>query len=148
MSRFFVKHIRVSRPSEPVRFEVFLPGDAKVIDSISVISRLHTQVFPGPHGLGIGQLSFRWPLPGDIFLQTRIHHRENHEKDFAPLGLSHPGGAFWNSPSLSISGSRISAIRTEIPASVNRIQGYFKDEFNELLGVSLDYQLYFTFSYR
>jgi hypothetical protein len=125
--------ITVRRQSERLFFDLFIPEKAEAFTSITAVASemqdaaLFYGARPWQDGTA-GHLALRWNKPGDVFLMKSVDLLETFERDYAPLGLVHPGGAFWKDAGLPVGGRRIAPLAIKIPWDCRHVRGAYLDE--------------------
>ena len=138
--------VSVSRQGERHYFDVFLPEGATAFTSIRVAAGVVKSVAayaaarPWQDGTA-GHVALRWDKPGNVFFMQRVDLLETFERDFLPLGLAHPGGAFWQSRDLNLSGTKLATTGVAIPWDCRHIRGVYVDEVCKARGTDIPYDV-------
>ena len=147
--------VTVRNQGERLYFDFFLPEKAVAFTSIRVVADIvkNASVYiaarPWQDGTA-GHVALRWDKPGNVFFMQKVDLLETFERDYLPLGLSHPGGAFWQQKTLAVSGHSIAATEINIPWDCRHVRGAYMDEINKsrLSNEEYDLDILLTYTQR
>ena len=146
----FTHQITVSKKEERINFQLVLPSDTgKVVALHAVATRHVDHQLNSPLGnfdrTHAGELSLRWRSRGDIFLQQRVDLESKYHSGLQPTGIPSPGldgGELWTS------GRSIRPLDVQLNSDQRFLQGYYKDQINQLSGVDRSYSVTLHFYYH
>jgi hypothetical protein len=152
-----IVHTRVTvrKPSERLYFDLFIPEKAHAFTSIVAVAEVmkdapaHIAARPWQNGTA-GHLALRWNKPGNVFFMQKVDLIETFERDYLPCGLSHPGGAFWQSKDMHVCGKSLATVAIRIPWDCRHIRGAYLDVIDKARGGGNDYNvdIYLTYTNR
>jgi hypothetical protein len=146
-------HFLVRRKGERIFFDLFLPHTAEEFTSIAAVAQVmkDAPTFNASRpwqDSSAGHLAIRWCHPGDVFFMQKVDAIETFDKDYRPLGLSHPGGSFWQGQQFQVGGGRVNPTAISIPWDCRHIRGAYVDEINKARAVDNPYKVDIHLTFR
>ena len=147
--------VKVGKQAERLYFDLFIPEKAEAFTSIIAVAEVMkydpTLLATRPWQDGTaGHVALRWNKPGNVFFMQKVDLTETFEKDYLPCGLLHPGGAFWNSKEMNVSGARLQPVAIRIPSDCRHVRGAYLDVIDKARGGNVEYRvdIYLTYTNR